>query len=155
MNNNKQTIKTKKMKRIIVSSALMFAFIISGSTAHSQDMAGGGFLHQENSKVFDPGTGKGYNIIGINEVNIAAARDFMKKYGKAQDIKWVKGKNGTSVYFIFEGVKMRSTYDNKGKREYTLKYYDESAMPRQVRHLVKSNYYDHSIDNVTEVDRNG
>lgn len=143
------------MKKIIPGFAFLIASAFLVTTAQAQDVAGGGFLNQKSTKWMDPETGRSHAVIGINEVNVAAARDFMRKYANATDAKWVKGKNGTSVYFTYDGFKMRSTYDSKGKREYTLKYYDEFDMPAALRHQVKSNYYDYRIDNVTEVERNG
>ena len=49
---------------------------------------------------------------------------------------------------------MKSSYNTKGRTEYTLKYYDESKIPTEVRHLVKSTYYDYTIVIATEVVRN-
>ena len=49
---------------------------------------------------------------------------------------------------------MRASYNTKGKKEYTLSYYDETKMDADLRRLVRSNYYDHNIVIVTEVIRN-
>ena len=84
---------------------------------------------------------------------LSETRDFNKKFKNAQDAKWVDGKNGLSVYFKLDGFRMRSTYDKKGKEEYTLKYYDETKMSPSLRHLVKSMYYDYKIVLVTEITR--
>ena len=49
---------------------------------------------------------------------------------------------------------MRSSYNAKGRKEYTLKYYDESKLPTEIRRLVRSTYYDYTIVIATEVVRN-
>lgn len=92
----------------------------------------------------------------INEmdVNIKSVRDFRKSYKKASDVKWVQNEQGASVYFTNDGLKMRSSYNTRGVKEYTLRYYDESRMPLDLRQRVRSNYYDHNIVIVTEVSRN-
>jgi hypothetical protein len=66
----------------------------------------------------------------------------------------VQDEKGASVYFLNDGIKMRLTYNTRGKKEYLLKYYDEVALPEELRHRVRSNYYDYRIDLVTEVVRN-
>ena len=93
-------------------------------------------------------------ILNETNVNINAVRDFTKKYKNASGVKWVKNDNGSSVYFVMDGVKMKSSYNTKGRTDYTLKYYDESKIPTEVRHLVKSTYYDYTIVIATEVVRN-
>jgi DNA-dependent RNA polymerase auxiliary subunit epsilon len=143
------------MKKILFSSALSILFLITSSESKAQDIAAR--ISSGSSKatgVTDPAKHESYRILSPTEVNVAAARDFNKTYGSAEEVTWVSGNNGTSVYFKFRGIKMRSTYDKKGQREYTLKYYSEAEMPMELRHLVKRSYYDYNIDLVTEVQRN-
>lgn len=141
------------MKKIIFASLIVITSSLS-TTSFAQDLAGGIFITSKSTRVSDPSTSAGYRILAMNEVNVQAARDFNKKYSAAKDITWVENKNGASVYFVFNGNKMRNTYDKKGKREYTLKYYDESSMSPALRHQVKREYYDHKIVQVTEIERN-
>jgi len=142
------------MKKIIINSALSLIILASATVTNAQDIAGGVFSSRKTVRVVDPATRESSSIIPLNEVNSLAARDFHKKYANAENVTWVQGKNGTSVYFTFEGIKMRSTYDKAGRREYTIKYFDETTMPAGLRHLVKSTYYDYSIDHVSEIERN-
>jgi hypothetical protein len=148
-------INLKKMKKILFSSAFSILVLISSSESKAQDIAAS--MSSGSSKptrVVDPAKHESNRILSPTEVNVAAARDFNKSYGSAEEVTWVSGNNGTSVYFKFRGIKMRSTYDKKGQREYTLKYYSEAEMPMELRHLVKRSYYDYSIELVTEVQRN-
>jgi hypothetical protein len=134
------------MKKLLFISTIFISVIVSGSSASAQGTA-------FSARVVTPAnpyaetTSK---IVNEMEVNINAARDFKKKYKNATDVKWVKSDNGASVYFTNDGVKMRSSYNVKGKKEYTLRYYDETKMDPELRKLVRSNYYDHNIVIVTE-----
>ncbi|MGZ8541331.1 MAG: hypothetical protein ACXWV6_11820, partial [Chitinophagaceae bacterium] len=66
-----------------------------------------------------------------------------------------KSSNGLFVvYFTSEDIKSFVYYNNKGVFEFMIRYYNEEKLPADVRHLVKSNYYDFSIYHVTEVTRN-
>lgn len=146
--------KTNKMKKIIFASALSVFSLFSTTITHAQDIAGTAYAYPKSNRVVDPATNKSSRILRDREVNVLAARDFNKNFQNAQDVKWVDGKNGLSVYFKLDGFNMRSTYDKKGKEEYTLKYYDETKMSPSLRHLVKSTYYDYKIVLVTEITRN-
>jgi hypothetical protein len=57
------------------------------------------------------------------------------------------------VRFLVDSISCRAAYDARGNWVYTIKAYDEWKMPKQVRHLVKSTYYDYTITQVEEIDR--
>lgn len=136
------------MKKSLISSMFFISTILLGSAANAQDIA-------FNSKpvAVNPYPETGNKIVSEIDVNIHATRDFKKSFRTATDVKWVKHENGASVYFKNDGLKMRTSYNINGKKEYSLKYYDETRMPSDLRRLVKSNYYDHNIAIVTEVNR--
>ena len=138
------------MKKLLFISTIFISTITLSSFANAQGTA-------FNPRVVTPASPyaeSGNTIVNEMEVNINAARDFKKKYKNATDVKWVKNENGASVYFTNDGVKMRASYNAKGKKEYTLSYYDETKMDADLRRLVRSSYYDHNIVIVTEVIRN-
>ena len=43
-------------------------------------------------------------------------------------------------------------YNNRGQRLYTIRNYDETKLPKDVRHVVKSTYYDYAITLVQEIE---
>jgi hypothetical protein len=90
-----------------------------------------------------------------NDINIKAVRNFMREYKKCASAKWFKLNNGFAVHFTMDGFDTKVYYDKKGNYEWMIRNYAESQLPREVRHLVKSHYYDFSIYHVTEVSRNG
>ena len=142
------------MKKFIISSAITIIVLTSGTSANAQDIAGGAFSKSTRTRVIESPVRENRNVVDVREVSLSAVRHFTRKFKNAENITWVAGENGPSVYFTVDNVKMRSTYDKTGKNEYTLKYYTEAAMPASLRHLVKSSYYDYAIDQVTEVERN-
>jgi hypothetical protein len=141
------------MNKILITTGILLMALANAISVNAQDVAG---LFTSPGKHFiDAETGTKKRILPLGEVNIHAARDFSKSFKSATDIIWVDGDAGPSVYFKLDGFSMRATYDRLGNREYSLKYYNESGMRKDLRHLVKSTYYDYSILQVTEIERNG
>jgi hypothetical protein len=87
----------------------------------------------------------------INNVNIKAARDFMRYFEKATDVTWTVVSDGFLAHCYCEGIQTRIFYDAKGNREFVCRSYGENKLPHEIRHLVRSNYYDYSIFCVNEV----
>src|SRR5687768_7573970 len=136
------------MKKSLISSMFFISTIVFGFSANAQD-----FAFNSKPVAVNPYPETGNKIVSEMDVNIHATRDFKRNFKNATDVKWVKHENGASVYFKNDGLKMRSSYNINGKKEYTLKYYEETKMPSDLRKLVRSNYYDHNIVIVTEVNR--
>ena len=138
------------MKKTLFSTMILISTITFSASANAQEYA----FNKSLVTVVNPYAEKESKIVDETEVNINAVRDFSRKFKNGANVKWVKNENGSSVYFVMDGVKMRSSYNTKGKREYILKYYDEVRLPENVRHLVRSTYYDYRIALITEVERN-
>ena len=100
-------------------------------------------------KILHPG--KGF----LNSVHIRALRDFTCKYENAEDVVWYAAKNGFVVHFSTDSTFARSVYKRNGYWVYTIRQYAEEKMPRPVRHIVKSNYYDYFITLVEEIEEPG
>jgi hypothetical protein len=138
------------MKKLLTGALYLMSALTVTVTANAQDYA----FNKSMVTAVNPYPEKESKVVDETDVNINAVRDFSKSFKNARNVKWVKNDNGASVYFVDDDVKMRATYNTKGKKEYTLRYYDESRLPADVRHLVKSTYYDYRIAIVTEVVRN-
>lgn len=102
---------------------------------------------KENVKLLNPG--KGY----LNSVNTRAIRDFLCKYEKATDVVWYAVDKGFIVRFVTDSNAARAAYRSNGLWVYTIKQYLEKKMPKQVRHLVKTTYYDYDITLVEEIEQ--
>lgn len=133
------------MKKLVFSSLFFIAIFSTG--ANAQEIA---FNRSNAARGVNPFPEVRTKIVSEVEVNINAVRDFKTNFRNATNVKWTLHENGASVFFTNDGMKMRSTYNQKGRKMYTLKYYDESRMPVELRQRVKSNYYDHNIAVVTE-----
>ena len=139
------------MKRIVNSRvATMIVAVMLLSPVYAQDIA-------MNSKIigiptFSPVTeSQSRQIQQINDVNSKVLRSFYKSYGEVQDANWFKTDNGFAVSFNNKGMKTNVFYRNNGTEDYKIKYYFEEQLPTDVRHLVKTNFYDYSITQVSEV----
>lgn len=91
-----------------------------------------------------------------NEINVRAQRNFMREYKNVSDARWgISGNGLLAAHFTDAGIVTRRYYNKKGVYEYMIRYYKEDKLHRNIRHLVKSKYYDFNIFQVTEVCRNG
>lgn len=103
----------------------------------------------DNIKMLTPGH------IYMNSINTRAIRDFISRHKEATDVIWYSLSNGFIVRFFDDSAMARSAYNCNGRWVYTIKQYLEKDMPRSVRHLVKSTYYDYEISLVEEVKQPG
>jgi hypothetical protein len=87
----------------------------------------------------------------VNEVNSKVLRSFSKTFGEKPGAKWFRTDNGFAVSFKNEQINTNVYYKTSGSIEYQINYYFEGQMPADVRHLIKSNFYDYTIVQVSEV----
>ena len=68
----------------------------------------------------------------------------MKNFKDVTDAKWFKSANGLIVaYFANEKFRNWVFYNTDGDCEYMLRHYSEEQIRSDVRHVVKSKYYDY------------
>ncbi|HLG38913.1 MAG TPA: hypothetical protein VI461_04555 [Chitinophagaceae bacterium] len=88
----------------------------------------------------------------LNELNTKAVRSFTKDYKNVTEAKWSRLNKGFSiVYFTVDNIQTSVLYNKSGMCEWVRRDYSEDNLPRNVRHLVKSTYYDFSIYCVNEI----
>ncbi|HVV03565.1 MAG TPA: hypothetical protein VHC96_05045 [Puia sp.] len=85
---------------------------------------------------------------------IKAERQFWKKYGDGKNESWYKLAAGFLAEFSEGTTRYKAVFDAKGNWLYSIKEYNEQDLPKEVRELVKSTYYDYSIGWVKEVSQN-
>ena len=139
------------MKRIANSRvATMIAAMMLLSPVYAQDIA---MNNKTNDSSIDLPVTKDQtgDINYVSEVNSKVLRSFYKSYGEVKDAKWSKTDNGFAVSFKNDGLVNNVFYKKSGTVEYKIKYYFEDKLPADVRHLVKANFYDYSITQVSEV----
>jgi hypothetical protein len=93
--------------------------------------------------------------VRLNEINSRAVRNFVRQYKNVSDAEWFKLKEGFVVHFTNDGIKSRAFYTKEGRYEGMIRSYFEDKLPREIRHLVKSTYYDFSICHVYEFNVEG
>jgi len=81
-----------------------------------------------------------------------ALKDFANGYKNVTGESWMKIKDGFSVRFISDGISTTIYYDKKGNWAANVKTYGEEKMSRDIRHDVKSTYYDYNIVYTQEVE---
>lgn len=89
--------------------------------------------------------------LGAEHGAVKAAREFWKKHGEKKDEKWYKFPGGYLAEFMDGDIGTKVIFDRKGNWSYTMRQYTEKQLPKDIRTLVKSTYYDFSIGWVKEV----
>jgi len=85
------------------------------------------------------------------DVNTRAIRNFEKKYKNVGSVRWFETDDGYMAKFTSDGVLTKVFYNEKGNWIASSKQYGEDRLPKDVRHLVKSDYYDFVIETIVEV----
>jgi len=88
----------------------------------------------------------------LNDVNVRAMRDFVSRYGDASDAVWHQANGNYVAVFTRDSIQYRVIYTGRGEMSYTMKYYEEKKMARNIRAQVKSTYYDYKIYIVQEIE---
>jgi hypothetical protein len=89
----------------------------------------------------------------INKVHVKAMRDFLKRDKAAANADWTVADNGYVVKYTGKNnSRCRTVYSSRGDFLYTIRQYYENDMPRDVRGIVKSEYYDYTITVVDEIE---
>jgi hypothetical protein len=100
------------------------------------------------AKVRDIPTSHGTTTVSIST---KAIKDFTKTYKNADKVGWFIIKDGYLAEFKQDGIATKVFYDRKGRWVGNLRSYFEDKLPGNIRHLVKSHYYDFNIYYVQEV----
>ena len=96
-------------------------------------------------------------VLYRNEVHSTAIRNFLRVYKNASNVNWFRttpksfGLNGFRAVFTDGMIKTMVLYDNKGNLHSIMRYYMEDELPQEIRHRIKTIYYDFSICHVKEV----
>ena len=129
------------MKKIIFLTAMLLPAIAITTTVHAQNK-----LALDNEKII-----KAYEHGTKVLVSTRALRNFIKEFPSAIADTWIKTSTGFMVTFTLNGIQNRAFLTTRGNLESRIQYYTEAELPPDVRHIVKTNYYDYSITTVKEV----
>src|SRR5450432_4558254 len=93
----------------------------------------------------------GTYIADEKNVNSKAVKDFRTRFNQVSSTMWFSDQNGYESYFILNGFGDKAFYDKKGRWQYSLIFYGEDKLPRDIRTIVRSTYFDLAITLVEEV----
>ena len=152
-------IKPIKMKKALFALSIGFTSIAALSNcAYAQNSASP--VAFNDSKNFMPSiryiaamestADLGTYIPDAKSINAKAVKDFQVRFADA-DAKWFSDANGFTSYFVKDGYGNRALYDKKGHWQYSLIFFGEDKLPRDVRNTVRSTYFDMNITLVEEV----
>jgi len=83
-------------------------------------------------------------------LNTKAVKDFRKRFATTDDEKWFDYRAGYAAVFTSDDVRFRVEYDSKGNWNGTEKDYTEVKLDRDIRKIVKQEYFDYNIAYVKE-----
>jgi hypothetical protein len=83
-------------------------------------------------------------------LNTRAVKDFHRRYADTENALWYSTATGFEAYFVQDGFGDRVFYDKKGNWLSSMITYGESKLPKTLRAIVKSRYFDLSITLVEE-----
>lgn len=108
---------------------------------------------RDDKKIFYPAPEA--NIITsmdeLKVLNLKVYKDFSKKVQNPTDLRVTTVGKEIYIYCFSNSICNRISYDKRGNWHHTLRYLTEEHLPRDVRHRVKSTYYDFTIPCVIEV----
>jgi hypothetical protein len=93
------------------------------------------------------------NKVYTNDISSRARTDFATKYKDVSGEKWTITDEGYNVSFKIGEIKYSVRYDKKGYRLFTLRSYGEKQLPKNIRTLVRSTYFDYNIKWIEEIEK--
>ena len=131
------------MKNVIVTTIIAVTLITGTATAQqaSRPLATEGMQSLQ------------MNTLNISRVHTRAMRDFLKRDKTASNVDWMIVETGYVAKYTDENnSNCRTVYNNRGEFVYTIRQYYENKMPRDIRAIVKSVYYDYTITLVEQIE---
>jgi hypothetical protein len=88
-----------------------------------------------------------------SNVSAKVNKAFSQYFKDATHLRWYEIDKKFLVKFIQNDQENRALFTGKGQLVYHISYGIEKHLPADVRHLIKSNYYDQSITRVLKVNQ--
>jgi len=80
-----------------------------------------------------------------------ALKNFSKTFKDADNAAWEETGDGLKAEFTKDGIETNVFFDRKGRWIANVRNYQEDKLPKEIRHQVKSVYYDYNIFYVQEI----
>ncbi len=139
------------MKKILLTGFTgIFLLLVTSITANGQLASD----NMQPSGDFDP-FGKTVSKdapLDRNRVSSRVIKNFVRSYKGVSGEKWYKLQDGFVSLFNLDDIDYQVAYDKKGTWIRTIRSYDESKLSGDLRHMVKSIYYDCGINLVQQIE---
>ena len=139
------------MKKIFLSLSAIGLLILIGNTADGQ-LASNKMYPSGKFTIFKKVDSENSSSF-VGTVTPGVVRSFIKAYREVSNEKWFQVEEGFVAMFNLHDIDYQVAYDKKGNLLHTIRTYDEARMSQDLRHIVKSEYYDYEINLVQEVER--
>lgn len=143
-----------KTKLLLIAATIITA-LVTLNNANAQLAMNSSY--DKDFKTLQPTNMVGSNFTGndkriLNNINLKAVRNFIKRYSATTDAKWYTADDGGFIAkFTEDSVQNIVAYNSAGNWMHTIKRYYEKDMPQNVRAVVKRTYYDYTIVGVEEI----
>jgi len=87
-----------------------------------------------------------------DDINSKAMKNFGRSFRNVSNEKWYEVDNALIATFTLNDIDYRVDYCKKGYWLRTIRTYDETRMPGDLRYAVKSTYFDYEINLVHEIE---
>ena len=131
---------------------LIALVIVSAATLAGTSRANAQIVSNSSSLEYQMNATETKNSMNELAISPRAVRDFMNTHKNVTGESWMKTKDGFSVRFNSDDVRTTIYYDKKGNWSGSIKIYGEEKLLREVRHVVKSTYYDYNIVYAQEIE---
>ena len=136
------------MKKIITAAFTLFALTTVYAQAPSETDAA--ISLADRSTVHPDAV---YKKKSPYSVHIKAIRNLYDRYGDANNETWYSTDYGFRAKFKQDGISFMADYNKRGEWLNTIKTYDETRLPKDIRRKVRQEYYDYHIFLVQEFNR--
>ena len=139
------------MKKVFLASVTGICLLISTAIAVNGQLASNHARPLERFIILnktEPENSPGF----VGRVNPPVIRNFLKTYEDVSGERWIEVKEGFVAMFNYNGMDYQVAYTKKGNLLRTIRSYNEDKMQQDLRHIVKSSYYDYEITRVHEIE---
>ncbi|MBA4166150.1 MAG: hypothetical protein H0X41_01145 [Chitinophagaceae bacterium] len=141
------------MKKFLLIRTVVFsASLFSLAPAYSQSTSANrvaSLNYTRRSASHQPETSSasadGTALMNIKAQNMKMFNNFSSSFQNATGIKMSAGKNETHISCYVDSVLNKINYSKKGKWLYTIRYFEGSKLPRDIRNIVNDGYPRFSI----------
>jgi hypothetical protein len=139
------------MKKILLTGFTGIFLLLVTSIAANGQLASDNMQPSGDFDPFGKTVSKDAPVDRTN-VNSRVVKNFVRSYRNVSNEQWYKLQDGFVSLFNLDDIDYQVAYDKKGNWIRTIRSYEESKLSGDMRHTVKSIYYDCRINLVQEIE---